>query len=99
MNSDSPSRHPHHVGTDVPPPTSGEKRRHAAVERPTANSDAFREGDLAARELADALKLAGITLPSLRGDFPTVTDQPLVHLGGASATLVRQLAAWIRQRA
>ncbi|MBV7669043.1 hypothetical protein STHAL_05995 [Streptomyces halstedii] len=49
--------------------------------------------------MADALKLAGITLPSLRGDFPTVTDQPLVHLGGASAALVRELAAWIRQRA
>ncbi|WEH33701.1 hypothetical protein PZB75_10130 [Streptomyces sp. AM 4-1-1] len=65
----------------------------------SANGQALREGDLAARDLADALKLAGVTLPSLRGDFPTVTDRPFVQLGGASAELVRELAAWIRARA
>ncbi|WOP11213.1 hypothetical protein R2B67_22950 [Streptomyces cyaneofuscatus] len=45
------------------------------------------------------LKLAGFSLPSLYGDIPTITDGALVHLGGASAELVRELAAWIRQRA
>lgn len=63
----------------------------------TKNRDALKEGDEAARELADALKLAGITLPSLRGDFPVAGDLPLVQLGGASVELVRKLAAWIRQ--
>ncbi|WP_055587154.1 hypothetical protein [Peterkaempfera griseoplana] len=52
----------------------------------------------AARELADALALAGFTFPSLRADQP-VLDRAHVQLGGASAELVRQLAAWIRERA
>ncbi|MEV7252983.1 hypothetical protein [Streptomyces cyaneofuscatus] len=57
------------------------------------------EGNQAARDLAEALKLAGFSLPSLYGDLPTITDKALVHLGGASAELVRELAAWIRERA
>ncbi|WP_377268863.1 hypothetical protein [Peterkaempfera sp. SMS 1(5)a] len=52
----------------------------------------------AVRELADALALAGFTLPSLRGDQP-VLDRAHVQLGGAPAELVRQLAGWIRERA
>ncbi|CAD5954893.1 MULTISPECIES: hypothetical protein [Streptomyces] len=43
------------------------------------------EGNQAARDLAEALKLAGFSLPSLYGDLPTITDEALVHLGGASA--------------
>ncbi|MFD3972009.1 hypothetical protein [Streptomyces cyaneofuscatus] len=57
------------------------------------------EGNQAAHDLAEALKLAGFSLPSLYGAIPTITDGALVHLGGASAELVRELAAWIRQRA
>ncbi|MFE9253129.1 hypothetical protein [Streptomyces sp. NPDC007088] len=71
-----------------------------ATGRPGPSGDeALREGDLAARDLAEALKLAGITLPSLRGDFPGFENRPLVHLGGASAALARELAAWVRGRA
>lgn len=62
------------------------------------NNDPFTEGADAAQELADALKLAGFTLPSLRGDFP-VAGHPLVQLGGAPADQVRKLATWVRQRA
>ncbi|WP_239144699.1 hypothetical protein [Streptomyces sp. SID14515] len=40
----------------------------------------------------------GFSLPSLYGGTPTITDKALVHLGGASAELVRELAAWIRER-
>lgn len=57
------------------------------------------EGSAAARDLGEALRLAGFSLPSLYGDLPTITDKALVHLGGASAELVRELAAWIRERA
>ncbi|NKI43048.1 hypothetical protein [Streptomyces physcomitrii] len=57
------------------------------------------EGEQAAGELADALRLAGLTLPSLRGDLPTITGEPLVQLGRASVPLVRELAQWIRDRA
>ncbi|MEW2067085.1 hypothetical protein [Streptomyces sp. NPDC007346] len=57
------------------------------------------EGSEAARDLAEALRLAGFSLPSLYGDIPTITDKALVHLGGASAEVVRELAAWIRERA
>jgi hypothetical protein len=62
------------------------------------NNDPFTEGADAAQELADALKLAGFTLPSLRGDFP-VAGHPLVQLGGAPADQVRMLATWVRERA
>ncbi|MEW1761448.1 hypothetical protein AB0393_33740 [Streptomyces cyaneofuscatus] len=57
------------------------------------------EGNQAAHDLTEALKLAGFSLPSLYGDLPTITDEALVHLGGASAEVVRELAAWIRERA
>lgn len=60
---------------------------------------ALAEGNQAAHDLTEALKLAGFSLPSLYGDLPTITDKALVHLGGASAELVRELAAWIRERA
>lgn len=60
--------------------------------------DPLTEAAEAAQELADALKLAGFTLPSLRGDFP-VASRPLVQLGGAPADLVRKLAKWVRERA
>lgn len=60
--------------------------------------DPLTEAAEAAKELADALKLAGFTLPTLRGDFP-VAGRPLVQLGGAPAELVRKLAAWVRQHA
>ena len=63
-----------------------------------AHSDPLTEAADAAQELADALKLAGFTLPSLRGDFP-VAGRPLVQLGGAPAELVRRLATWLRERA
>ncbi|MEY9838594.1 hypothetical protein [Streptacidiphilus sp. EB103A] len=62
------------------------------------HSDPLKEAADAAQELADALKLAEFTLPSLRRDFP-VAGRPLVQLGGAPADLVRQLAAWVRERA
>lgn len=90
------SAQPVHPVRDLP---FVDERLHLMSSTPSANGDALREGDRAARELADALKLAGFTLPSLRGDFPSVTDQPLVQLGGASASLVRELAAWIAARA
>ena len=61
------------------------------------HSDPLTEAADAAQELADALKLAGFTLPSLRGDFP-VAGKPLVQLGGAPAKLARELAAWVRER-
>ncbi|ARF72853.1 hypothetical protein B7C62_11640 [Kitasatospora albolonga] len=63
-----------------------------------AQDAALVEGNLAAKDLADALSQAGFSLPSLYGDFPTITDGALVHLGGASAEVVRGLAAWIRER-
>ncbi|MCX4746650.1 hypothetical protein OG455_14175 [Kitasatospora sp. NBC_01287] len=60
--------------------------------------DAMREGEEAAKELVDALQLARVVFPSLRGEFP-VGDHPLVHLGGASAETARALARWIREHA
>jgi len=63
-----------------------------------AAADALSEGLAAAQELADALGLAGFRLPSLRGDF-SIDSRPHVELGGASAEMVRHLAAWIRERA
>ncbi|MCR8945349.1 MULTISPECIES: hypothetical protein [Streptomyces] len=63
-----------------------------------AQDAALVEGNLAAKDLAEALRSAGFSLPSLYGDFPTITDGALVHLGGASAEVVRELAAWIRER-
>ncbi|MFE2295289.1 hypothetical protein [Streptomyces sp. NPDC059452] len=63
-----------------------------------AQAAALVEGNLAAKDLAEALSQAGFSLPSLYGDFPTITDGALVHLGGASAEVVRDLAAWIRER-
>jgi len=60
--------------------------------------DAFHDGETAARELTDALALAGFKLPSLRGDYPIGTSAH-VQLGGASGQVVRELAAWIRERA
>ncbi|MFF0260726.1 hypothetical protein ACFYR2_18075 [Streptomyces microflavus] len=62
-------------------------------------AEALVEGSAAARDLDEALRLAGFSLPSLYGDIATITDKALVHLGGASAELVRELAAWIRERA
>jgi hypothetical protein len=44
------------------------------------------------------LGLAGFRLPSLHGDF-SIDARPHVELGGASAEMVRHLAAWIRERA
>ncbi|MFC4034320.1 hypothetical protein ACFO3J_22985 [Streptomyces polygonati] len=64
----------------------------------TSTAAALNEAVAAADELAEALGIAGFALPSLHGDF-TLTDRPLVHLGSASAELVRLLAAWIRERA
>jgi hypothetical protein len=66
---------------------------------PTINADALNEGKAAADDLIDALGLAGIKLPSLRGDYPAAGHKPHVQLGGASAVTVRSLAAWIRERA
>lgn len=65
----------------------------------TINADALNEGKAAADDLAGALALAGIKLPSLRGDFPAAGHKPHVQLGGASAETVRLLAFWIRERA
>lgn len=53
------------------------------------------EGADAAKELSEALALAGFKLPSLRGDFP-ILDRAHVQLGGASAAVVWELAAWIK---
>ena len=64
----------------------------------TLDADAFHDGESAARELREALALAGFTLPSLRGDFP-IDHRPHVQLGGASGDVVRRLASWIRGRA
>ena len=66
-------------------------------ERRTGTSRILEAAD-AARELAEALARAGFTLPSLRGDMP-VLGTAHVQLGGASADVVRGLAAWIRERA
>jgi hypothetical protein len=66
---------------------------------PTINADALNEGQAAADDLTEALALAGIRLPSLRGDYPAAGHKPHVQLGGASAQTVRSLAAWIRERA
>jgi hypothetical protein len=64
----------------------------------TIDPDAFHDGEAAARELTEALALAGFKLPSLRGDYP-VGRSAHVQLGGASGEMVRRLAAWIRERA
>ncbi|MFI6347486.1 hypothetical protein [Streptomyces sp. NPDC050560] len=61
----------------------------------TIDHAALREGEHAADELADALKAAGVRFPSLRGDFP-VAGRPFVHLGGVSATAVRELGRVVR---
>ncbi len=66
-------------------------------EHPLATSLLLEAADAAA-ELREALALAGFALPSLRGDTPA-GDQAHVRLGGASASAVRDLAAWIRARA
>lgn len=54
-------------------------------------------GKRAARELAQALKAAGFTFPSLNGDFP-VMGQARVQLGGLSAEEASRLANWLRER-
>lgn len=64
----------------------------------TIDPDAFHDGESAARELTEALALAGFKLPSLRGDYP-VGSSAHVQLGGAPGQMVRELAAWIRERA
>jgi hypothetical protein len=61
-------------------------------------TSAFLDGADAAKELGEALALAGFRLPFLRGDLP-VLDRAHVQLGGASAAVVRELAGWIRSRA
>ena len=61
-------------------------------------ADGLLEGTDAARELNEAPALAGFLLPLLRGDLP-VLGRGHVQLGGASAAVVRELAAWIRDRA
>ncbi|MBD0739323.1 hypothetical protein [Streptomyces sp. CBMA29] len=66
---------------------------------PTIDNHALNEGQAAADDLATALGLAGIKLPSLQGDFPAAGHKPHVQLGGASAETVRLLAEWIRVRA
>ena len=66
-------------------------------EHPIATS-LLLEAAEAATELREALALAGFALPSLRGDAPA-GDRAHVRLGGASAAVVRDLAAWIRARA
>jgi hypothetical protein len=65
----------------------------------TIDNDALTEGQAAADDLADALALAGLKLPSLKGDYPVAGNKPHVQLGGASGETVRRLAGWIRDRA
>jgi hypothetical protein len=52
---------------------------------------ALRTGDEAAGALRDALARHGLTLPSLAGDVP-VAGEPMVRLGGAHVSPVKQLA-------
>ncbi|MGI5350124.1 hypothetical protein ACQEU8_18355 [Streptomyces sp. CA-250714] len=59
--------------------------------------DALVIGRRAAEELAEALTLAGLKLPSLNGSYP-VMGRPHVELGGASADAVFALARWIKER-
>ncbi|OIV36512.1 hypothetical protein BIV57_15905 [Mangrovactinospora gilvigrisea] len=61
--------------------------------------EALKEGDAAARSLADALEVAGFKLPSLSGDFPAIDGAALVRLGGCSSALAFRLAEWIREHA
>jgi len=62
------------------------------------NQRALKEGREAAEDLAEALALAGVQLPSLVGTWP-VLGSPLVHLGGCTARTARELAEWIREHA
>ncbi|MET8677740.1 hypothetical protein ABZW18_09155 [Streptomyces sp. NPDC004647] len=63
----------------------------------TTADNALKTGRRAADDLADALRAAGFTFPSLSGDFP-VMDRALVQLGGLSADEAFRLAAWVRER-
>ncbi|MCA1218287.1 hypothetical protein [Streptomyces sp. 8L] len=60
----------------------------APVPDPT---DPLREAARAASELDQALRRAGITLPSLGGDWPAINGQPLVDLGRANLETVSRL--------
>lgn len=60
--------------------------------------DALKSGQRAAEDLADALKAAGFTFPSLAADLP-VMNRGFVRLGGLSAEEAVRLAAWIREMA
>lgn len=60
--------------------------------------EALQEGERAARELRDAMKLTGVLFPSLISGFPAC-GMARVELGGMGAEAALQLAAWIREHA
>ncbi|MFB4424390.1 hypothetical protein C5F59_025320 [Streptomyces sp. QL37] len=70
-----------------------EERRAAAAR--------IEEAEAAREDLRDALDAAGVKLPSLRLDIPSLVGpmpQPLVDLGRCNLSTTRQLTAVLRQR-
>lgn len=55
-------------------------------------ADSLREADEAANRLRDATERLGITLPSLRSDWPACTGAALVDLGRVPAPTALRLA-------
>jgi hypothetical protein len=65
----------------------------------TPVTDRIKEAETARDELADALRAAGITLPSLNVDILTYVNAdawPLVDLGRCNVRTVRRLASVLR---
>ncbi|MFJ3906239.1 hypothetical protein [Streptomyces sp. NPDC090025] len=69
-----------------------------ATNRPKTAENPIKVGSQAADALAQALRSAGFTLPSLTGDYP-VMGCPMVQLGGLRADIAIELAEWIQERA
>lgn len=55
-------------------------------------TDGLREADEAAQKLQEATERVGITLPSLRSDWPACTGAALVDLGRISVSTALRLA-------
>ncbi|MFI6158254.1 hypothetical protein ACIBCA_36840 [Kitasatospora sp. NPDC051170] len=69
------------------------------TDQPNTNPDAFRTAIVASERLRTALGQHQLTLPSLRGGYPTLTGEPFVELGGCHANVIEQLAAILERTA
>ena len=69
------------------------------TDQPHTNPDAFRAAIVASERLRTALYQHQLTLPSLRGGYPSSTGEPFVELGGCSANVIERLAAILERTA